>query len=100
MEQPLHRRPLGVVENQLEFFSFHPPVQRSLFGNPLSFIVPGNRFEVSFQSNISPSSPCSFISKSQSENFPFVWDLITKHESFLYCASLSCQDVFVLISFS
>lgn len=66
-----------------ENFSFHPPIQRSLFGNPLCFIVPGNCFEVSFQSNISLSGPCSFISKSQSENFPFVWDLITKNESFL-----------------
>lgn len=71
------------VESVLRFFPFIPSIQRSLFGNPLCFIVPGNCFEVSFQSNISLSGPCSFISKSRSENFPFVWDLVTKCESFL-----------------
>lgn len=64
-------------------FSFHPLIQRSLFGNPLGFIVLGNCLEVSFQSNISQSGLCSFTSKTWSENFPFVWDLITEHESFL-----------------
>lgn len=50
----------------------------------LCFIVRGNRCEVWFQSNIPLASPFSSVSKSQSENFPFVWDLITKHEPFFF----------------
>lgn len=54
-EQAFQWRQLGVGSARIVFLSLSCPIQRSLFGNPLCLIVPGNCFEVSFQSKISLS---------------------------------------------